>query len=152
MLNGFSAVRLVGAIIALCLGLQVAVAADRGTPDEAKAMAERAAGYLKSNGPDQSFAAFNDPAGGFRDRDLYVYVLRQDNTLVAHPNENLVGRPLPNMRDVTGKLLNSEIMAVGTEGWIEYRWQHPQTKAVEPKVAYVVKVGEHWVVVGAYKD
>jgi hypothetical protein len=38
-------------------------AAGQATPDEAKAMAVKAAEYLKANGPDKAFAEFNAKDG-----------------------------------------------------------------------------------------
>lgn len=47
-------------------------AVDRASPDEAKAMAIKAAQYLKASGPEKAFEAFKAPDAGFRDRDLFV--------------------------------------------------------------------------------
>ena len=35
-------------------------------------------------------------------------------------------------------------------GWVDFKWQNPLTKAVEPKSMYEVRVGEYVVGVGAY--
>jgi hypothetical protein len=40
-------------------------AADRSTPEQAKALAEKAATYLKDKGPDAALPAFNDRNGSF---------------------------------------------------------------------------------------
>lgn len=49
-------------------------AADPATPDEAKALAEKAAAHFKEVGPAKAIADFNDAAGGYVDRELFVVV------------------------------------------------------------------------------
>lgn len=54
-----------------------------------------------------------------------------------------------------GKPFPREIAAMKEPGWVDYRWQHPETKMVVAKSAYVIPVdtaqGEVLVGVGAYK-
>ena len=72
--------------------------------------------------------------------------------MVAHGNSpGLIGKSLLEFRDVDGKPITQDSLAVKDAGWVDYKWQNPLTKAVEPKVAYIVRVGEYAVVVGAYK-
>ncbi len=52
----------------------IANAAGQATPDEAKAMAVKAADYLKSVGPDKAFPEFDAKDSSWHDRDLYVIV------------------------------------------------------------------------------
>jgi len=141
----------------LFLGLCVvfsndALAAGQGTPDEAKAMALKAAGYLKVNGPEKSWAAFNAAGGDFHDRDLYVFAQDNDGNLLAHgANAALIGKNLSALKDVDGKTFIKEFSEVKEQAWIDYKWQNPTSKAVEPKTTYVVRVGDYVVGVGAYK-
>lgn len=122
------------------------------TPDEAKAMATKAAEYLKSAGPEKAFAAFDaKDNGAWHDRDLYVTVQDGKGIMVAHgTNPGLIGRSMLNLRDVDGKPFNQEIQAIKDTGWVNYKWQNPLSKAVEEKTAYEVRVGEYIVGVGAY--
>jgi cytochrome c len=127
-------------------------AVGQATPDEAKAMAIKAADYLRTAGPDKAFAEFDAKDGPWHDRDLYVYVLDNAGAMVAHGNSpGLIGKSLLEFRDVDGKPITQDSLAVKDAGWVDYKWQNPLTKAVEPKVAYIVRVGEYAVVVGAYK-
>lgn len=127
-------------------------AAGEATPDEAKTLALKAAEYLKAVGPDRAFAEFDAKDGPWHDRDLYVYVLGDDNVMHAHgTNSGLIGKSLASMKDVDGNPMNAPMLAVKTDDWVRYKWQNPLTKAVEPKVAYCVRVGEYVVVVGAYQ-
>ncbi len=129
-----------------------AFASDRASVDDAKAMATKAAAFLKDNGPEKAFPAFQAKDNAdWHDRDLYVFV--QDNTgmMMSHgTNPALIGKSMLALKDVDGKPFNVEIQAIKDTGWIEYKWQNPQTKAVEPKKAYIVRVGDYLVGVGAY--
>lgn len=138
-------------LLSFLLGV-AAQAGDRATPDDAKAMAIKAAQYLKEAGPDTAFAAFNDKAGPWHDRDLYVFVNDASCKTFAHGgNQALVGKSLATLRDVEGKPFMLEIAAIKDAAWVDYKWQNPLTKAIEAKTTYVVRVGEFSVGVGAYK-
>jgi cytochrome c len=140
-----------GAVFAAFMS-QTALAEERGTFAEAKAMAVKAAAYLRENGADKSLAAFGDKAGPFIDRDLYVFVVDDNWVVRAHPiSPALVGKNLADLKDVDGKPLVKEMVAVQDTGEIEYKWLDPKTKLVAPKVAYVIKVDEFRVIVGAYQ-
>jgi signal transduction histidine kinase len=129
-----------------------AQAADYGSREEAKAMAEKAALFFKTNGKDKAFAAITDGTDGFKDRDLYVFVYDDTGTCVAHgANKALIGKNLLDIRDTDGKALIREIVAVKTTAWVDFKWQNPQTKAIEQKHAYVVRAGDYTFGVGAYE-
>jgi len=126
-------------------------AADRGTPEEAKAMAIKAAAYLKSVGPEKAFPEFDAPAGPWQDRDLYVTVQNTAGVMLARANNpGLIGKSLIDLRDVDGKPFVREVSAITDAGWVTLKWQNPVTKAVEPKTMYAVRVGDYLVGVGAY--
>jgi cytochrome c len=126
-------------------------AADQGTPDEAKAMAIKAAEYLKSVGPEKAFAEFDAKDGPWHDRDLYVTVQNSQGVMVAHgTNPGLIGKSVIDLKDIDGKPFNREIQAVKEAAWVDFKWQNPLSKAVETKHQYTVRVGEYIVGVGAY--
>ena len=66
----------------------------------------------------------------------------QGNNL-AHNNPKMVGKNLLDMRDVDGKYLIRDLIALGNSpsgtGWVEYKWPNPLTKIVEAKKTYVEK-------------
>jgi len=77
--------------MALLCGAAIAVAQQFGTAAEAKAMLEKATAALKANAA-EAITKFNDKAGGFRDRDLYVFCYNvSDGKFTAHPNPALMG-------------------------------------------------------------
>lgn len=140
------------AALVTTLGMTSAFAAGQATQDEAKALALKAADYLKSAGPEKALREFSAKDGPWHDRDLYVTVQDSRGVMVAHgTNAGLVGRSVIDLKDVDGKPFNREIQAIKDAGWIEYKWQNPTTKAIETKVGYEIRVGDYVVGVGAYK-
>jgi hypothetical protein len=128
-----------------------AVASGQASPDDAKALAVKAAEYLKAVGPEKALPEFSAKDGTWHDRDLYVTVQDSKGTMVAHgTNPGLVGRVVLELKDVDGKPFNHEVQAVKDTAWIDYKWQNPISKAVETKRQYTVRVGEYVVGVGAY--
>ena len=111
-------------------------AAGQATPDEAKAMAIKAAEYLKSVGPDKAFPELSAKDGPWHDRDLYVTVLDSKGVVVAQGNNpGLIGKSVIDLKDVDGKAFNREMLAITDAGWVDFKWQNPLTKAVEPKTS-----------------
>jgi cytochrome c len=139
------------AVMAMLVMPMLAWAAGQATPDEAKAMAVKAAAYLQSVGPVKAFPEFDAKDGPWRDRDLYVTVQNRQGVMVAHgTNPGLIGRSVLELKDVDGKPFNHEIHEIKDAGWVTFKWQNPLTKAVEPKTMYVIRVGDYTVGVGAY--
>jgi cytochrome c len=138
----------------LLLAALPAYAADRGTPDEAKALAEKAAVHFKDVGVDKAIADFVKPDGGYVDRDLFVVVYSPDNKVMAsYGIPALQGKDATTMKDTDGKEFGKAIIAAGksgTPGWVEYRMTNPLTKKIEAKRSYVIQVGDYVVFVGAY--
>ena len=141
------------AILPFVFSTAVAVAAESGTPEEAKAMLERAVTALKADKA-QALEMFNARSEGFGDRDLYVYCGGTDGTFTAHYNEKLRGASLKGLKDKAGKAFGEEIYAVATPGEfveVEYQWNKPDSDALVDKVAYVTKEGDEICAVGYYK-
>ena len=145
-------IKLIAALMSLVLGFAgTALAVSGGSPEEAKDMAVRAAGYLEQNGTDAAVSAFMSDSAEWHDRDLYVFVIDNDGTMVAHgAKEALVGRNLLALKDVDGKPFVEEVLKVQGADWVEDKGQNPQTNTVEKKTSYIVRVGEMVVGVGAY--
>ncbi len=137
------------ALLALTTGQ--AAAQERAAPEDAKEMSEKAAQFLKEQGPAIAFPAFNEGAE-WHDRDLYVFVVAEDGTMAAHgANRALIGENLIEMTDPTGTRLIEKIVEVDDEGWVDYQFLNPETEAIEPKQSYVIQVDDQYSVgVGAY--
>jgi cytochrome c len=150
--------KLISALFALVAFVTVgatAIAASQGTPDEAKALVEKAITVIKSEGKDKAFAAFNSPTGGYVDRDLYVFVYDLEGTVISHGGNNaLIGKSLFNLKDADGKTFVQEFVSVAKgqgEGWVDYKWVNPTTRKVESKTSFIKRHGDMLVGVGVYK-
>jgi len=133
-----------------------ASAAERGTAEEASALVKKGIAYLKANGPEKSYAAFNDPQGQFVDRDLYLFVFDMSGKTMAHgANKKLLDKNLIDLKDADGKAFIKEFIDVANkkgQGWVDYKWPHPVTKAIEHKSSYVEKLNDNtFIGVGIYK-
>lgn len=135
-----------------------AIAAERGTAEEASALVKKAVAYIKANGKEKAFAAINDSKGQFVDRDLYIFVYDMKGTNLAIGNGNAAkmnGKNLLDLRDADGKYIIKgfiDILNSKNSGWFDYKWPNPVTKAVEAKSSYVEKVDDLIVGSGIYKQ
>ena len=148
----------------VCVGLVMASmfpvgpgrAANPATPEEAKALAERAAAHMREVGPDKAIADFNDPNGGYVDRELFVVVYDPTNKIVgSYGVPVLNGKDATTLKDVEGREFGKEIIALAKSkgsGWIDYRMTNPVTKKVGLKSSWVERVGDYILFVGAFKS
>jgi len=128
-------------------------AQERGTPEQAKALCERALLHIKEVGPAVAIKDFNDPNGGYIDHDLFVIVYDPNGTIMTGVPA-LIGKDARSLTDVTGKEFGKEIIdAAHTHdgSWVEYHMTNPVTKKVELKSSYIRSFGDYVVFVGAYK-
>ena len=123
-------------------------------PDEAKAMAKRAAAFLDAEGPKAAFPVFMTPGSDYYDRDLYVFVLNFEGVLFASGAfPDSIGAVAYDAQDKDGRYFIREMIALAQnegEGWIEYDLMHPCTGEITPKISYVIRVGPFVVGVGAF--
>ena len=141
------------AAAALFWGVAFASAQQLGTAAEARAMLDKAVTELKA-GEAAALAKFNDKAGGFRDRDLYVFCYNMtDGKFTAHPNPALMGtdvRALKVKDDPLGQRIFDSIKE-GTVSTVDYNFPKPGTTDPAPKESFVIKVGNQGCGVGYYK-
>lgn len=140
------------AIVAGALLLGILVSAQAATPDDAKALTEKAAALLAAEGQ-PAFAKMNDPNGGFIQGELYVVVMDQKGVVFAHGNPKLVGVNMWEAKDPDGYPFTQEIWKIASSsgtGWVTYKFTNPATKKIEPKKTWVHKVGDYVVLAGVY--
>lgn len=130
------------------------VAANRGTPAEAKAMLQKAVEHYKSVGRKQALADFTAKKAPFGDRDLYVVCIGSDHTIIANGGfPQYVGSSADLLKDADGKSVGQqgwEIASSKGEGAVRYRWMNPVTHKLEPKITFFAKAGDDACGVGAY--
>ena len=143
--------------VALVFTFSIACAEQFGTAAEAKAMEEKAIAELKAN-PTAAIAKFNEPNGGFRDRDLYVFCYSASTGIFdAHANKSLIGKDIRTLKEKDGSPLGQKIFDTvnaakeGTIVTIDYNFPKPGTDNPVPKESFVAKVGNEACGVGYYK-
>lgn len=133
----------------------LASAAEHSTPREARAMFDQAVKYLQANGPEKSWAAFNNRKGAFVKNDLYVYVIDRKGTYIANgaAPDSLIGLNVLDSVDAAGNPLFRQMIAVTDkqqEARIRYVWLNRKHNHVEPKVAWLHREGDYILGVGYY--
>ena len=141
------------AAIVLFVTAGAASAGEFGTREQAKAMLERAVTMLETD-KDRALDLFTSGAGGFIDRDLYVFCGGPDGMLTAHPY--FMGTNLKEFKDQTGKAAGEEIYAVAKVGdfaEVSYKWVQPGGGDEQvDKVTFVTKVDDQVCGVGFYVE
>ncbi len=131
-----------------------ATAGEMGTPDEAKAMSQKAAALVNQKGSD-AFATFAAADGGFLTKDLYVFCMDLEGKMLSHAKKpGLIGKNLKEFNKY-GDTLFQDMIAVASgkgEGWVDYKWPYPGSEEVKEKTSYIINNKEGFFCgVGAYK-
>jgi methyl-accepting chemotaxis protein len=146
--------RIIAAAAALTFA-GIVMADDMATPDEAKAMSQKAQAAVNDMGADAAFAAFAADDGGFKDKDLYVFCMDMDGVMLSHAvKPELVGKNLLDFNKYGDELFKDMVaMAQDSgEGWVDYNWPYPGTDEVKAKTSYIMtNDGGFFCGVGAYK-
>jgi cytochrome c len=134
---------------------QAISAIERGHASQASALLERAAQYLKSNGPEHAFAVFNDRQGTFASGEHYVFAVGLDGILYASNGASraLVGLNVRELKDAAGTPFIRQMLDMAktsAAGEVDYRWLNSADNRVENTVSRFQKVGDYLVVVGYY--
>jgi signal transduction histidine kinase len=135
--------RLVLLGLAATLAAGPAIAAERPTQEQVKALTLKSAALVAANGIEKARETFHRE-GEFRFGEIYVNVIDGNGTwLIYPPNPRNEGKSVLNAKDSSGKLLVQEIIQVARdkgEGWVEYQWLNPASNRIEPKITYVKAV------------
>jgi len=145
-----------GALAACTLACaSFAAQASHATADEATAMVKKGVAFVKANGKDKAYAAFDDKAGAFVAGDLYLTVYGLDGTVRAHgANAKMIGKNLIDLKDIDGKPFVKERMELAKTKdsfWQDYKFTNPVTKKIEPKSMYCEKLDDSVICGGIYK-
>jgi hypothetical protein len=131
-----------------------------GSASEAKAMLTKAVVAVKEN-KTKAIELFNTGAGGFLDRDLYVFCNKlTDGEFVAMGNPNskaIIGKDVRTLKDAAGSNFGQDIFAgeqkpEGVITEVSYMYPKPGAdKTPVPKISLVTKAGDLGCGVGYYK-
>jgi hypothetical protein len=146
---------MIGAVSALTLSA-AAFAQQGGTPQEARAMLDKAVAAVKA---DQAvaLATFLKGEGGFLDRDLYPFCYRiADGKSLVGPKAVQAGTDVRTLKDANGSAYGEAIYAAGQKSEVTevgpYLFPKPGTTTPTfPKISFVTKVGDLGCGVGYYK-
>lgn len=131
----------------------LAQAGEIATKEEAVAMVKKAVAFVKKEGDEKAYAAFN-AKGDFTDRDLYVVVYGLSGKVLAHGSSpKLIGKDMNDAQDVDGKYYVKERLALAAKQdnfWQDYKFTNPVSKKIEPKQMYCERLGETAVCAGIY--
>lgn len=142
-------------LAALAMPGGLALAADGATKDQAVAMVQKAVAAIKAEGPDKAYAAIDDPAGPFVDRDLYIAVYGLDGIVLAHgANKSRIGTNQIGDKDPDGKAFvkeRVELAKTQPSFWQSYKFKNPTSGKVEPKQMYCERLEQTVVCGGVYQ-
>jgi len=114
------------------------------TLEEAKALGQKAAAYVKANGKEKGIAELGNPKGQFVKGELYVTSNDFNGVVLTNPTSpGLVGQNHIGLKDPNGKYFVKEMVEIAKTkggGWLEYTWVNPATKKVQAKKAWVQRV------------
>ncbi len=128
----------------------------QGSAEEAIELVARAMAQRRRSASRNAFLRdLTDPAQGFHDRDMYVFVLDRNGTYVAFGgNPAKVGTRVQDIAGIDGDgLLDAIITQASMEpGWVEYDITNPTTARVQTKMSFVQPVDDLFVGCGVYKN
>lgn len=148
MLNNLSKI---GVSLMLTLSISHAV-----TKSEVKNFVENGATLCKEKGNEACFSEFNNPKGDFIKGELYMFAYDYNGINYAlGSNPMVVGKNLYRIKDGTGLFIVQEFIEISKNkgsGWLDYKWSHPQTKRLTPKISYIKSIdGNMLIGAGVYK-
>ncbi len=127
----------------------------QGVAPEAQALVQRAAQYREDAASRDAFLrGVTDPASGFHDRDMYVFVLDRHGTYLAFGgNAAKVGTRVQDVPGIDGEGLTRAIIEQVAEGpgWVTYDITNPSTGRVQTKMSFVQQVDDAYLGCGIYK-
>lgn len=128
----------------------------QGSPDEAQALAERAAALIRERGLEAALPVLHAEGNAFTDRDLCVFgVDRQGHFRFMTLDPGRTGDPIPMLTSTDGHLLQEALWRAAETGqpWVEYESCDPETLQMSIKMAHVIPIDDDLIVVSpVYKD
>ena len=128
---------------------------EQGTLEEARQLMERGCEFVRQHGMQALMADINRMEHGqFVMGDLYLNVLDESGTFVAHGNNpGRIGTG-PQLRDLDGMCFPQQFVRVALqrgEGTVDYRMKHTLTGEVAVRSSFVKRVGKHVITCPYYK-
>jgi len=130
-------------------------AIERSDVKRSDELLNQAVDYLQKNGPDKSFAAFNQRKGAFVNKEYYVFVVGLDGVMYASggASATMVGTNVSELHDAAGKTFIHDMLENAKSvdsGTVQYHWLNNYDHRVEIKTTQFRKVDKYLVCVGYY--
>ena len=114
------------------------------------AMVKKALQYYKEHGREETVAYYNTPESV--DGDWYVFIIDENDHVIANANPELVGEDLKGDLgvDATGHRYSDLLLSATEKGlWVDYVFNNPATGAEQTKHSWVVRhdgvlIGSGW--------
>ena len=140
-----------GELVARAQALSDAVAAIRlrqGSADEAHALVDQALALVRSRGLQAAAEVFRQPDGGFRDRDLYIFVTDREGRYHVHgAKPAMEGKRVHELPGIDGdRFARESWAATQSTHWVEYEIVNPETGKVQPKASYVEALNDQLII------
>lgn len=153
MFKEFKQVAVFAAIAAVAFsGATAWAASEHASKDDAVAMVKKGIAFVKANGKDKAYAEITSKESQFKDRDLYLLVLKTDGTMLAHgANPKLVGLNRWDSKGIDGRYASREMIDASkakSGTWTEYKYTNPVTKKLEDKEQYCERLDETSILCG----
>jgi methyl-accepting chemotaxis protein len=145
-------------LVARATALNDAVSAIRlrqGSADEAQLLVGRALTLIEEKGYDSAARVFRQPDGGFRDRDLCIFVTDREGRYHVHgAKPAMEGHRVHELPGIDGdRFARESWQATAGSHWVEYNITNPDTGQVQPKASYVVALNERLLIgCGIYRQ
>jgi len=116
---------------------------------------EEAAAFAKEKGKDAALAEFQNKSGKFfrNGGELYMFAYDLNGVNLALPTKPaLKGQNLISMKDPDGVLIIQEFIKAAKlgKGEVKYKFTNPATELVEPKLSYIIGMGDWLIGSGIY--
>ena len=130
---------IVGLVLYLCVSAFAEI-----TDDAVVALVQKTGADITADaaGTLSKVSAGEAPYKNPEDESFYVFVYDPDVTIVAHPDNNLVGRNYKGKPDVRGKKFRDDLVNVAIadgKGWVDYSYQKPGESGIHEKTTYAEK-------------
>ncbi|MBN2641916.1 MAG: PAS domain S-box protein [Victivallales bacterium] len=117
---------------------------------QTKALVEKAVEFKKIHGRERLLQEIAKPDGIFRRNDIYVFACDLNADFIAHPvKPELLKKQTFREHAFTRKA--KDLINFVDSGWIEYEYENPVSKQIEPKATYVLKSDDMLLCAGIYK-
>ena len=140
------------AVIGALSFISAASAQQSGTADQAKALLAKAAAAVEAD-ETGALARFDDPNGGFKDRDLYVFCFDRRSGIVLAGPPTTKGKDVRTLKDPNGKMFGHEMFASVKDGEViteDYMFPKPYSIIPVAKESLVEGLGDVACGVGYY--